>query len=267
MIAAPIAQENKVVMMSAAAVKPELTLQGDYIFRACFISPAEGQAIAAFAIDNLRAKRAAIILDQKNDYTVVLAGFFAEYFKKSGGEIVSQENYEANDKDISAQIKSINAAQPGVIFAPGFYTTAGMVAREVKRQRSKAILIGSDGWDSPSLLDGAGDAFYGVYFANHFWVGSDDPLVSKFVADYKTKYGVTPDAGAATAYDAARLLFDAIKGAQSTDRAAIRDALSKTANFPGVTGRITLDANRNAVVPVYLLRIEKGGKFSLQAVG
>ena len=264
MVAAPVAQQHKVVMISPAAIKPELTMIGDYIFRACFTSPAEGEAIAEFATNRLKAKRAAIILDGKNDYAVVLAGFFSESYKKLGGEIISQQNYEATDKDIAAQINAINAADPDVIFAPGFYSTAALVAREVKRQGSKALLIGSDGWDSPDLLKGAGDAFDGVYFANHFWVGSNDPLVSKFVSDYTAKFGVAPDAGAATAYDAARLLSDAIKRAGTTDSVAIRDALATTANFPGVTGRITIDAQRNAVVPVYMLRIEKGGKFSLQ---
>ena len=263
---APIAQEHKLVMISPAAVKPELTMTGDFIFRACFTSPVEGEAIAQFAFGKLKAKRAAIILDGKNDYAVVLAGFFAESFKKLGGEIVTQQNYEASDQEISVQLKTINAANADVIFAPGFYSTAGLVAGEAKRQGSKATLIGSDGWDSPELLKGAGDAFEGVYFANHFWVGSNDPLVRKFVADYTAKFGVAPDAGAATAYDAARLLFDAIKRAGSTDSSAIRDALAKTANFPGVTGPITIDANRNAVVPVYMLRIEKGGKFSLQTL-
>ncbi len=264
MVAAPIAQLHKVVMISPAAIKPELTMTGDYIFRACFTSPAEGEAIAAFANNRLKAKRAAIILDGKNDYAVVLAGFFSESFKKLGGEIVSQQNYEASDKDVAAQVSAINAANPDVIFAPGFYSTAALVAREVKRQGSEALLIGSDGWDSPDLLQGAGDAFDGVYFANHFWVGSNDPLVRKFVADYTAKFGVAPDAGAATAYDAARLLFDSLKRAGSTEPFAIRDALAKTTNFPGVTGRITMDAHRNALVPVYMLRIEKGGKFSLQ---
>jgi branched-chain amino acid transport system substrate-binding protein len=267
MVAAPIAQENKVVMISPAAVKPEMTKQGDYIFRACFISSVEADAIAAFATKHLKARRAAIILDGKNDYAAVLAGFFGDYFKKLGGEIVSQQNYEASDKDVSTQITTINAAKPDVIFAPGFYSTAAMVAREVKRQGTKAVLIGSDGWDSPSLLEGAGDAFDGVYFANHFWIGSNDALARKFVTDYRARYGMAPDAGAATAYDAARMLFDAIKHAQSTEGVAIRDALARTANFPGVTGGITLDSNRNAVVPVYILRIEKGGHFSLQSGG
>ena len=262
--AAPIAQQNQTVMISSASVKPELTMQGDYIFRACFVSSTEGEAIARFASDKLKAKTAAIILDDKNDYAAVLAGFFAESFKKLGGQIVSQQHYEANATDLSTQMQAIKTAAPDIIFAPGFYTTAPLVAREVKRAEMKAILVGSDGWDSPDLMKSGSGVFEGVYFANHFWAGSDDPLVKKFVADYRAKYGVEPDAGAATAYDAARMLFDAFKRAKSTQSSAVRDALAQTKDFPGVTGKITLDANRNAHVPVYMLRIEKGGKFTLQ---
>ena len=263
MAAAPIAQQNQIVMISSASVKPELTMQGDYIFRACFISSTEGDAIAKFAVDHLKAKSAAIILDDKNDYAVVLAGFFADSFKKRGGQIVSEQKYEANATEISTQINAIKTAAPDVVFAPGFYTTAPLVAREVKKAGIKATLIGSDGWDSPNLLDEGSEPFEGVYFANHFWADSDDPLTKKFVADYRAKYGVAPDAGAATAYDAARMLFDAFKRAKSTESAAVRNALAQTKDFPGVTGKITLDPSRNAQVPVYMLRIE-GGKFHLQ---
>lgn len=264
MAAAPIAQANQVVMISSASVKPELTMAGDYVFRACFISSTEGEAIARFAANKLKAKTAAIILDDKNDYAVVLAGFFRESFKRAGGKIVSEQKYAASDNDISAQLMAIKAAKPDVIFAPGFYTTAPLVARGVKRLAIKATLIGSDGWDSPNLLTGGAEPFAGVYFANHFWVGSDEPLVQQFVANYRTTYGQPPDAGAATAYDAARLLFDAFKRAESTDKSAVRDALAATKDFPGVTGKITMDVNRNAQVPVYMLRIDKNGRFSLE---
>jgi branched-chain amino acid transport system substrate-binding protein len=264
MAAAPIAQANKVVMISPASVKPELTQQGDYIFRACFISSTEGEALAKFVTDKLKAKTAALILDEQNDYAVVLANFFAEAFERHGGRVVIKQRYSAGDQDVSAQLLAIKAAKPDVIFAPGFYNTAPLVARTVKRLGIKATLVGSDGWDSPNLMQGGSEPFEGVYFANHFWVGSDDPHVKKFVADYQAKYGVAPDALAATAYDAARLLFAAFQRAKSSDPAAVRDALATTKDFPGVTGRITLDANRNAQVPVYLLRIDKGGKFSLQ---
>ena len=258
MAAAPIAQQNQVPMISSASVKPELTMQGDYIFRACFISSTEGEAIADFARNKLKAKTAAIVLDEKNDYAVVLAGFFSEAFKKLGGEIVGQQSYEADAAELSNQMQAIKRAAPDIVFAPGFYTTAPLVAREVKQARIRAILIGSDGWDSPDLMESGSEQFEGVYFANHFWAGSQDPLVAKFVADYRVRHGVDPDAGAATAYDAARLLFDAFKRAKSNDRAAVRNALAETKDFAGVTGKITLDANRNANVPVYMLRIEQG---------
>ena len=165
---------------------------------------------------------------------------------------------------MSAQLLAIKSAKRDVIFAPGFYTTAPLVARTVKTFASKAPLIGSDGWDSPSLMKGGSEPFAGVYFANHFWVGSEEPVAKEFVANYQTKYGVLPDAGAATAYDAARLLFAAFQRAKSTESSAVRDALAATKDFPGVTGRITIDAQRNAQVPVYMLRIDKNGKFSLQ---
>jgi branched-chain amino acid transport system substrate-binding protein len=264
MAAAPIAQANRVVMISSASVKPELTMQGDYIFRACFISSTEGEAIAKLAISKLKAKRAAIILDPQNDYAVVLAKFFSDSFTKLGGHIAGQQTYQANDRDVSAQFSAITAMNPDVVFAPGFYTTAPLIARAMKTSGMKATLIGSDGWDSPDLMQAGSEPFAGVYFANHFWVGSNDPLVKKFVNDYQAKYGVVPDAGAATAYDAARLLFEAFKRAQSTESRAVRDALAATKDFPGVTGKITIDAQRNAQVPVYMLRIDKNGRFSLQ---
>jgi branched-chain amino acid transport system substrate-binding protein len=264
MAAAPIAQEHRIVMISSASVKPELTMQGDHIFRACFISSTEGEAVAAFAVNKLKAKTAAVILDEKNDYAVVLTGFFVDSFKKLGGQIVTEQKYEANATDLTSQMEAIKTAVPDIIFAPGFYTTAPVVAREVRRAALKSTLIGSDGWDSASLLEGGTEPFAGVYFANHFWAGSDDPLVKKFVRDYRAKYGVVPDAGAATAYDAARMLFDAFRRTQSNDSAGLRDALAQTKEFFGVTGKITLDANRNAQVPVYMLRIEKDGNFTLQ---
>jgi branched-chain amino acid transport system substrate-binding protein len=264
MAATALAQANRVVMISPASVKPELTMQGDYIFRACFISSTEGEAIADFAVHKLKAKTAALILDEKNDYAVVLAGFFVDSFQKLGGKIVARRAYGAGDEEIRAQMESINTMKPDVIFAPGFYTTAPLVARTVKQLNIKATLIGSDGWDSPSLMQGGSEPFAGVYFANHFWVGSDKPIVKKFVADYRAKYGVVPDALAATSYDAARMLFAAFQRKKSTGTTALRDALAMTKDFAGVTGTITLDARRNAQVPVYLLRIDKRGKFSLQ---
>lgn len=259
-----VAQRSGVVMISPAAIKPELTIDRDHVFRACFISPAEGEAIAKFAFNNLKARKAAILLEFRNDYAMVLGSYIIDWFRKLGGEVINRQQYRSGDTDLTLSMSSIMESNVDVIFAPGFYTTAPLVARSVKQSGFKGILIGSDGWDSPRLLEGGSEPFEGVYFANHFWIGSEDQLVRKFVVNYRAKYGVEPDAGAATAYDAAHMLFDAFRRAKTTERPAVRDALAQTKDFPGVTGKITLDENRNARVPVYMLRIERGGKFTLQ---
>ena len=89
-------------------------------------------------------------------------------------------------------------------------------------------------------------------------------MVQKFVNDYKTRYNSIPDALAATAYDAAKIMFDAIKRANSLDGKAIRDALAATKEFPGVTGKVTFNENRDAVKPIVMIEIKDGGVYAVR---
>jgi branched-chain amino acid transport system substrate-binding protein len=107
-----------------------------------------------------------------------------------------------------------------------------------------------------------GKAVEGCYFTNHFSPDDPSPAVQNFVRIFKEKYGVTPDTFAALGYDAARLLADAIKRAGSPDRLAIRNALAQTSDFEGVTGKISIDANRNASKAGVIVTV-KEGKFEL----
>jgi branched-chain amino acid transport system substrate-binding protein len=92
-------------------------------------------------------------------------------------------------------------------------------------------------------------------------VDNPAPEIRAFVEKFKTRHGGgAPDALAALGYDAARVLIDAIKRAGSDDPRAIRDALAQTKDFPGITGTITLDANRDAVKSAVVLEV-KDGKF------
>jgi branched-chain amino acid transport system substrate-binding protein len=121
-----------------------------------------------------------------------------------------------------------------------------------------APLLGGDGWDSPKLFEIGGKAIVGSYMSNHNSVDDPDPRIQKFVADYKGKYGAVPDSLAALGYDAANVLFDAIKRAGTTEGPKLREAIASTANFPGVTGTITLDKERNAVKPAVVLKVGDG---------
>jgi branched-chain amino acid transport system substrate-binding protein len=254
--AAPVAQQNGIPLITPSSTNPEVTLVGDYIFRVCFIDPFQGLVMAKFATNTLKMNRVAILRDIKNDYSVGLADVFIENFTQMGGQIVADESYSEGDTDFSAQLTALRATNPQAIFVPGYYTEVGLIARQAKSLGLNVPLLGGDGWDSPSLIEIGGEALEGSYFSNHYSVEDPSPAIQGFVTKYREKHGETPDALAGLAYDAAMLLFDAMRRANSTEPAAVRDALASTQNFQGITGTITLDENRNAVKPAVVLQIK-----------
>ncbi|MBI2818394.1 MAG: ABC transporter substrate-binding protein [Acidobacteria bacterium] len=257
--AAPVAQQNGIPMISPSSTNPRVTEVGDYIFRVCFIDPFQGLVMAKFATDTLKAKNVAVLRDIKNDYSVGLADVFVENFKKMGGSIVSDQSYSEGDTDFSAQLTAIKARNPEAIFLPGYYTEVGLVARQAKNLGITVPLLGGDGWDSPRLLEIGGEALNGSYYSNHSSMDDPNPAIQKFVADYRARFADAPDALAALGYDSAMILFDAIRRANSTEPARIRDALAQTKGFSGITGTITMDENRNPVKPAVVLKVQDGG--------
>jgi len=262
--AAPIAQNAKIPMLTPSSTNPEVTRKGDFIFRSCFIDPVQGAAIGQFAAKGLNAKRAAIMVDRKNDYSTGLATNITETFTKLGGQIVATTSYQEGDQDFNAQLTSIKGANPEVIFVPGYYNDVGLIAKQARDRGITVPLLGGDGWDSAQLYAIGGTALNGSFFSNHYSPFDTDPKVQKFVNDYKALYNATPDALAATAYDAAHIMFDAIKRANSTDGTAIRNALAATNAFPGVTGTVTFNENRDAVKPIVMIEIKDGGTYAVR---
>jgi branched-chain amino acid transport system substrate-binding protein len=256
--AAPICQENKIPMISPSSTNPRVTETGDYIFRVCFIDPFQGTVMANFAHNTLKLQNVAVLSDVKSDYSLGLAKFFKEGFVAAGGKIIADENYSGGDKDFNAQLTAIKAANPDGIFVPGYYTEVGLIALQARQLGITVPLFGGDGWESSSLVSIGGTALEGDYFSTHFSPEDTSPAVQNFVKAFKTKYNETPDAMAALGYDSAMMLADAIKKAGATDGAKIRDALAAEKNFPGVTGNITMDANRNASKPAVILTIKNG---------
>lgn len=262
--AAPIAQNAKIPMLTPSSTNPEVTKKGDYIFRSCFIDPVQGAAIGQFAARTLNAKRAAIMVDRKNDYSTGLAKNITETFTHLGGTMVATTSYQEGDQDFNAQLTSLKGSNPEVIFVPGYYNDVGLIAKQARDKGITVPLVGGDGWDSAQLYAIGGSALDGCFFSNHYSPFDTDPKVQKFVNDYKARYGAIPDALAATAYDAANIMFDAIKRANSLEGKAIRDALAATKEFPGVTGKVTFNENRDAVKPIVMIEIKPGGTYAVR---
>ncbi len=259
--AAPICQEHKVPMITPSSTNPKVTQVGDYVFRVCFIDPFQGQVMADFAMGHLKAKTAAILRDQKSDYSMGLADFFIKRFQEKGGTILVDQSFVAGDVDFKSQLTNIREKKPDVIFVPGYYGEVGLIAKQARELGIKVPLLGGDGWDSSKLYEIGGAALDGCYFSTHYSSESTDPKVQDFVKKYQAKYGQVPDALATLGYDATGVLLAALKGAKSLEGADIRDAIAATKNYMGITGSISLDADRNAVKPAVVLKIS-GGKSS-----
>jgi branched-chain amino acid transport system substrate-binding protein len=257
--AAPKAQSAHVPLIAPSSTTPAVTQAGDYIFRACFIDAFQGEVMARFAANTLKAKKAAIMLDFNSPYSRGLSDFFEFSFVKLDGQIVAKQSYRQGDADYRGQLSLIKAANPDALYIPGYYGDVAIIAKQARQLGLSVPLLGADGWDAPELWELGGDALNGSYISNHY--SADDPseTIQRFVHAYRQRYGnLTPDAHAALAYDALKFLAEAIQRAGTTDGPRLRDTLASTKNFAGVTGIISMDKDRNAVKPAVILKLQDG---------
>ena len=257
--AAPICQKNKIPQVSPSSTNPQVTEMGDYIFRVCFTDPFQGKLLADFAKRTLKAQQVAILTDVAAPYSVGLTRYFKEPFLAGGGTVVMDKSFSSGDKDFKPQLTAIKAVNPQAIFAPCYYTEAGLIAVQARQLGVSAPLFGGDGWEAPELIQIGGSALEGTYYSTHYSAEDQSPLVQSFVKKFKARFsGETPDAMAALGYDSAAVLVDAIKRAGGTEGPKIRDALATTKDFIGVTGNTTMDPNRNATKSAVIITVKEG---------
>ncbi|MBQ0163017.1 MAG: ABC transporter substrate-binding protein [Treponema sp.] len=256
-------QAQKVVQIAPAATAPAITDAGDYIFRACFIDPFQGTVGGKFAVENLGCKKAAILFDAGNDYSVGLTENFEKSFAACGGTIVAKEAYQTNDKDFNAQLTKIKSANPDVVYLPDYYSVVALIAKQLRSIGINTPIVGADGWDG--VLGNAGEEVLNGFYSNHYAADSTDAAVQNFVKAFNAKYGKDPNAFAALGYDSAYLLKDAIAKAGSAEASAVKVALSEI-NGDYVTGHLTFDANHNPVKSAVMLEIVKADDGSLKTV-
>jgi len=262
--ASTAAQSAKIPLMTHASTNDAITIGKDFISRICFVDSFQGAVMAKFAATDLKAKTAAVLVDSDSDYSRGLRDSFVATFKTAGGKIDDKLiiSYSQKDRDFKTQLMKVRRAKPDVVFVPGYYTQVGAILRQAKELKLKAKFLGTDGWDSPDLFKIAGNAAAGHYVSSHFAADDTDPRVKQFVEEYKARNKENPGAMAALGYDAGFFMKEAVKKAGSNDPLKIRDAISSMQNFDGITGKITLDKNRNAVKPaVIVTTTEKEFKF------
>ena len=265
--ASEIAESSKVVLITPWSTSPKTTLDAKtnapkkFVFRACFIDPFQGRVVAKFAIDNLKARKAAVLYDVASDYNKGIAEFFKETFEKLGGKVVAFETYTTNDKDFSAQFTKIKQAQPDMIFLPNYYSEVPLQIQQAKRLGINVPFVGSDSWGSQELTKLCGQDCEGYYFSTHYAPDVATPAAKAFIDAYQAKYKSLPDDVAALTYDSFGLLWQAIKSSGKIDRLAVRDALAQIPKYEGVTGNMTFkEGSTDPIKSAVIIQI-RSGKF------
>ena len=255
------AERRKIPTVSPTATNPIVTHNKKYIFRVCFLDPDQGRIAAKLAVQELKAKTAALIYDISQDYCVALAAFFKKEFIKDGGKIVAETKFKTGDRDFTPQLGSIQAARPDIIYAPIYYTECALIARQAREMGLDVPILAGDGVQAPELIKIGGKAVEDVFFTAHFHKDMiRNERGKKFLQRYEKETGKRLDAFVAMGADAYFIILDAIKRAGSADPTKIRNALASTKDFDGVTGSISLKADGNAVKAMVVNKV-KDGKF------
>ena len=257
-----VADKAGIPMLSASATNPLVTQGKDFVFRACFLDPFQGEVMARYTFEDLGIKKAALLVDIAQDYSVGLANFYKKTFEELGGEIVSDTKYNTGDQDFSAQLSQIIASGAEALFFPGYFGDVALIAIQGRELGYEGQYLGGDTLHNPTLVELAGDAAEGLiastFFVDDEELAKDNPEAEKFIKLFKEKYNESPNAVSVLTYDSYNLMLDAIERAGSFDPLAIRDALAATKDFLGAGGSITIDETGDAVKPAILVKIVNG---------
>lgn len=239
---APVAMDENILMITPTGTHLDITPDYPNVFRACFIDPYQGMLAGQFAVENLGAKKVAVVYNVGSDYSVGLAKEFTKVVEAAGLEITNNEGYNEEDKDFSALAAKLKASAPELIFVPDYYNKVGTIVGQFKAAGIEAAFLGGDGWDG--VLANFAKEAEGCYYLTHFSVNDPSNTTSEFVKAYKEKYGVEPSSFAALGYDAGLVVAEAVKTAGSTNPEDLVKVMENM-QFQGVTGLLQFDEEGN----------------------
>ena len=237
--AATIFQESKVPYISAYAIHPDITRAGNYVFRTSFVGEVQGRGGAKLIGEMLGKKRAAIVTIQ-NDFGKSLTAGFKEKAADFGIEIVGEYEYSIKDRQFGPLISKIKSDNPDVIYATGYFFTAGPFVSQLRAAGIDTPVIGQEGYDSQTFIKIAGPAAEGTIITTSLDRDSDAQVTIDFIKAYEAKSEEKVDMVAASAHTAVTVLAEALRNAASMEKAAIRDAIAAT-NLTASTGQITFN--------------------------
>jgi branched-chain amino acid transport system substrate-binding protein len=249
--------------ITAGSTGASITQQGNkWIFRTAANDEFQANALIKYAKDVLGLKKVATFT-AADDYGQSGAKLLAAAIQKEGLQLMASPTYNNGDKDFKPQLLTIKSSGAQGIFLWGLYTEAALISKQARQLAINAQLFGASGMAAQKLIELGGDAVQGLVLTQTFLPESSNPTVKDFVGKYKGKFQESPIPHAAQAYDTVYIIADAVKRANSTAPAALRDALTKTGGLKLVTGEPKFNAQGDDVGKYLLITIIKGDKFEL----
>jgi branched-chain amino acid transport system substrate-binding protein len=237
-----VAYANGLPLVAIGATRTDLTADYGNTFRVCYTDDLQGPVMAKFAYEELGLRAVAVMTDQAAPYSTGLSESFKKKFEALGGKVMVEEFYKTKDTQFGAQLTNLKGKNPDGLFLSGYFNEVGPIVKQAAQAGLKNVkFLGGDGWDSKEILNTGGEAIVGGFFCNHYNNEDDRPQVQEFLTKWKAKYASLPGTTmGALAYDAAKLMIDALKRAKSLDARSLSEALEGTEAFVGVSGDITL---------------------------
>jgi branched-chain amino acid transport system substrate-binding protein len=267
--AGQVADDNQTVMVSPWSTNPDTTKDRPWVYRAAFLDPFQGPVAVNFAVEQFKAKSAAVLYDLSNDYSKGLAEIFRDEFEKKMGKgsVKAFESHGTKDQDFSAQLTKIIAAKPDFIFVPDNYNQVALIVKQAHQLGWKKPFMGSDAWGSAELMTLCGNDCKGLFFSTHYAAAGAKGATKEFIERYKAKYGYVPDDVAALTWDATRIVLQALQetgtlsGKLKADRKAVREAMDRIKSFDGITGKMKFDAQGDPIKCAVVVKISDKGEF------
>jgi branched-chain amino acid transport system substrate-binding protein len=258
LVLAPILQKTGIPMISPGSTNPKVTQIGNYIFRVCFIDSFQGQAMARFAYANLGARKAVVLKNIDEEYSIKLAEYFMNAFKQIGGKVLLDGSYRGKAVDFSAVLEKTAKLAPDVVYVPGYTRDSGLLIKQAVSLGVKATFLGGDAWDE--IYKYAGEAIDGSYHSAPWHPDVPFPSSIHLKKIYRNKYDMQiENMSAPLAYDAFMVLATAIKRAGTLNGDRLREAIAETRGFQAATGIISFDENGDPLdKEVIIIKLDKG---------
>jgi branched-chain amino acid transport system substrate-binding protein len=260
MAAAPIANQNKVVILTSGTGSPNITDAGDYIFRNRLSGAKEVEAISKFIAAD-RATKAIGVVYINNDYGKGYDKIFDESFRVAGGQVKLEEGFQQNQTDFKSLVKKLKDSQLKSIYLVAYVQEGGLLIKRAYEQDYKPQWYAANPIEAPEFLQIAGKATEGVIYSIAKYDPSDS-LARKFNAEYKKRFGHDSEMFAANAYDAVNIGALAIAKTDGSGDQIKNYLYQSVKNYPGVAGITTFDKNGDVAKPV-MMKTVKNGAFTV----